>query len=71
MGTRNDRAVDGEAVGGDQPPAAPETASGRGSAAGGGVFIGKHRLAAAISCLEQEILSLQVLFLSPHRRYLS
>jgi hypothetical protein len=70
MGTRKDSAVHGEAVGGDQPPPAPETASGRGSAAGG-VFIGKHRLAAAISCLEQEILSLEVLFLSLHHRYLS
>ncbi|KAF3325611.1 guanine nucleotide-binding protein subunit gamma 2-like protein [Carex littledalei] len=63
MGTRNERAVDGEAAGEDQPPPPPpppqeqEAASMRGSAAG--VFIGKHRLAAAIACLDQEILSLQ------------
>lgn len=60
MGTRNERAVDGEAAGEDQPPPPPpqEAASMRGSATG--VFIGKHRLAAAIACLDQEILSLQV-----------
>ena len=57
MGTRNERTVDGEAAGEDQQPP-QEAASMRGSAAG--VFIGKHRLAAAIACLDQEILSLQV-----------
>ncbi|KAJ3698654.1 hypothetical protein LUZ61_002359 [Rhynchospora tenuis] len=53
MGTRSERAVDGEAaVGEDQAPPS-EAASRR------GVFIGKHRLAAAIACLDQEIVSLQ------------
>ncbi|KAJ1698199.1 hypothetical protein LUZ63_006711 [Rhynchospora breviuscula] len=58
MGTRSERAADGEAavaVGENQAPPS-EAASRR---AGGGVFIGKHRLAAAIACLDQEILSLQ------------
>ncbi|KAJ4763598.1 Guanine nucleotide-binding protein subunit gamma 2 [Rhynchospora pubera] len=60
MGTRSERAADGEAaVAEDQAP--PSEPANRRAAGGGGpgVFIGKHRLAAAIACLDQEILSLQ------------
>ncbi|KAJ4816082.1 Guanine nucleotide-binding protein subunit gamma 2 [Rhynchospora pubera] len=61
MGTRSERAADGEAaVAEDQaPPSEPASRRAAGGGGGPGVFIGKHRLAAAIACLDQEILSLQ------------